>query len=910
MVSARGAVAAACVTSVAMGVSVTPSQRALYQTVPKLRLQGSGFVGDSYDVEFLPSMPAEGFKAVVSEKTLSINLAPGYEWPMQEGADNAAGSPLYVTALRASAEGPNELENGMVQVAQVIETPRVMAASDSKMIYMSGTLKLGINGTGFRQKKTMLMFDPPLEVSTDYEMLVRSSTFLQLTLKTQGHWRSDGQPGPLKVRHIDTGGGWLKIDPSEGGVKVAEVQADLAAHGVTIQSNPDLAVYQSQTSLTISGAGFDTTPSANTLVFLHSLRGKGVNYTISGGSTSSLVLSLQTGSKWRLNPETLPGSLTLLAVNAGAGFVPVGPTLSKKGRVVATVYADPSVTASSGTIYMSHTHELWIRGKGFVVGKTGFTFDPPLVANVDYYATVANSTHCRLTLVDGRRWAPTARTKLRVKGIDTGAGSFRDFTPVVVAAVEADAQDDASGISVRSSAQQRLYASSPEPLRISGDGLDCDLPDLVFDPPLQRDVDYTVTANSDQQLELELVAGRSWCDWGGPLYLKSVACEARGVVKPVALAYGQGIVVATILANPVVEVEPRRIYVTHTKRLEISGAGLTSAAAATTKIWLNPTSEDAYDLDEVDSFSIALQLKADAAWVPEDVTEETPLVVVAVDTGAGRYELDEPVVALVEPDPDGAVCDDTCEWALDGQCDDGSMDSWYYDDDDNWNYYGDDFAPEGGYGYFYYDDYGSYSAPCDLGTDCSDCNGFIGPDDAADSQVVECDNSCRYSRDGTCDDVRTTSLCQLGTDCQDCGPASASNFTPWVDDDTWWDDDHLYFTDDGIDDVARDDEVTSVGLVESMPNPKTSQKDMDEDAGTGEIFMMSLEGLVVVIGLVMCTIGSYFTYRFLKGDRTGFELLPQEDPAYDPRKKHGSVPITPDVTYSDQSLPAKAVASV
>lgn len=41
------------------------------------------------------------------------------------------------------------------------------------------------------------------------------------------------------------------------------------------------------------------------------------------------------------NPKALPGPLVLLAADAGAGWVPLGPTTAKAGRKVATVYEDP-----------------------------------------------------------------------------------------------------------------------------------------------------------------------------------------------------------------------------------------------------------------------------------------------------------------------------------------------------------------------------------------------------------------------------------------------------------------------------------------------------------------------------------------------------------------------------------------
>jgi hypothetical protein len=75
---------------------------------------------------------------------------------------------------------------------------------------------------------------------------------------------------------------------------------------------------------------------------------------------------------------------------------------------------------------------------------------------------------------------------------------------------------------------------------------------------------------------------------------------------------------------------------------------------------------------------------------------------------------------------------------------------------------------------------------------------------------------------------------------------------------------------------------------------------MNENKGVGGIFMMLLEGIVVGIGCFMCAIGAFFAYRFYKGEKLPFDLIPQEDPSLSLDSKTGTnaVPITPDVTYS------------
>ena len=92
-------------------------------------------------------------------------------------------------------------------------------------------------------------------------------------------------------------------------------------------------------------------------------------------------------------------------------------------------------------------------------------------------------------------------------------------------------------------------------------------------------------------------------------------------------------------------------------------------------------------------------------------------------------------------------CTNTCEYAYDGECDDGG-DGADYD-------------------------------VCPLGTDCADC-GSRGsdPDEESETSDSLCSNSCRYAFDGECDDGGSGAaydVCALGTDCGDCGTRSGSS---------------------------------------------------------------------------------------------------------------------------------------
>ena len=463
----------------------------------------------------------------------------------------------------------------------------------------------------------------------------------------------------------------------------------------------DQKVYQSTPSLKVTGSGFNTTaPSLNTLKWGNSLRGKGINYTITEASSGSLKLELGEGSTWRPNPNNLPSPLLLLAVNAGAGLVPVGPTEAKKGRRVATVYEDPSVAAPSKKampkLFQSHSHELWVTGTGFARGTTTFVFANGLKANEDYVLTVFNRTHALVTLLDGKKWAPKPGP-LEVSKIDTGAGevgvryaltSGKDDLNmnVKVADVVSDADDHPSGTTVDRTSSQAIYQRGAiRDLIITGSKLCAADPaepkektvDLVFDTPLVNDKDYEVATVTDTQIRLKRKLRHKWRAEPGPLVLVSLQCA--GGADKVTLGGGAGIAVATILGDPTVDANPSRsIYVSMTKRLTIRGSGFSLYSDA--QLTLEPTARDDYTVSSVLNSAIVLELKEGKSWVPKGLqgTALPSLRVTQINTGAGVVKLatadapDGVVVAAVVKDPEGEVCDNSCEFANDGVCDDGS----------------------------------------------------------------------------------------------------------------------------------------------------------------------------------------------------------------------------------------------
>merc|ERR1712100_44233 len=221
-------------------------------------------------------------------------------------------------------------------------------------------------------------------------------------------------------------------------------------------------------------------------------------------------------------------------------------------------------------------------------------------------------------------------------------------------------------------------------------------------------------------------------------------------------------------------------------------------------------------------------------------------------------------------DREGVTCDDSCEFAFDDVCDDGTQTEYYYYYEE-YGYYQDDDL--GGYyeGYAAYDDYymeddGYRVSACVEGTDCTDCGGVDAivdysraPD--ADSGVETCVNTRPYARDGVCDDPRGANFCILGTDCQDCGPVGADNFTV-IDDDGWWEDDDDYwnFNDDVF--MAQGEGVDK--------NRHRFHSQSTESAGAAVVFLTMLEGMVYTIGALFGAVGLYFALRWYNGQSIPF----------------------------------------
>lgn len=894
----------------------------VYDIAPKLRIVGSGFDtldASNLELSFTPALKADVYSIEISgPTTITLNLKTGNRWVQLESGSSP--TKLYLSSAKSS--GSNLLEDS-VQVATVVPAPSV--ESSKREIYMKTTPRLVVNGTNFNLKETALFFDPPLNEGTVIQKKILSSTQIVITkiykMEEPNVWVPE--PGPLKVVGVNTGGGILVPNSKEGGVIVAEVQADLEGHGITVDSHEALDIYQSTSKVKVTGDGFKDGVKVR---FANALRGGGTNFTITETQPDSITLELKEGSKWRGNVDSLPGPLVLLAANAGDGWVPLGPTQAKAGRKVATVFEDPSVEPNDIEIFRTHSHELQIKGTGFnKLQRPTIDFEPPL-DSTQVFVQVVDRTSIVISLSSTTsQWTTEDNVgPLTIKGMDTGAGMVNFPGPIQVAKVVSDADVHESGVQVYPSYGETMYQSSAEPLRIHGAGFKGE-PVLNFEPPIWAPANYTLVVVSETELLLEIAPGSLWNKLPGALIVKGINVGDGDVT----LADGKGVKVATILEDPTVKQADMHIYTTHTKHFPIRGAGFVSVQ--------DPGKAPSLVIDGISSANFKVQDNwhngvmnvqlLSGAWSTLQDGEFKPLKIMSIDTGAGVVSFPEGIqIAMVREDSSSTLCEDSCSFAEDGQCDEpgvafGSSGSYggyssYYSDILSYNPYGlgwgyDDDANSflatndysGMYRYAGYDttyqyygmsDDGFFAgmAPCEVGTDCTDCGAKVVMDGT-------CVNSCQHSRDGFCDDPRSGGTCPGGTDCQDCGPwgDGNSNFTEttfymsssWFDDDDW----ELMMNDDGI---FYGQSMNSQAIYNRNWNDHKVVR--QENQGAGMIFVDVLWAMVILVGFSMVLGGSMVAYRHFKAGGGGAPMYLPVQAAEEvelSRRNTSGMKTTPDV---------------
>jgi hypothetical protein len=330
---------------------------------------------------------------------------------------------IVLSAVRWRNNPAQNLLSAPVIVAHIILIP-VMKANPNNIIYQTTTSELRIEGIGFVgiRNPISLYFYPPLKNGIVYEDISQyplENNEVVLRLKVGQSWRKD--PGLLLVLSVDTGGGIVKQN-GENGVSVALVQVSWNPSYVSVDDTAKRQMlYTTDTELIISGSGFNT--AGTTLKFANGLLGNGVNYTTIIFNTTTMMLRLVPGGRWRPNNGNSVGPLVLFAVNAGRGFVTVGPTNSDRGRYIATIFEYPEVFAAKTKLYHARPCKLTIKGSGFPLTTSSFRlllrFHPPLEERIDYMIRwVTSKTSIDVELMDTRNWRAVAGM-LYVVGINT-----------------------------------------------------------------------------------------------------------------------------------------------------------------------------------------------------------------------------------------------------------------------------------------------------------------------------------------------------------------------------------------------------------------------------------------------------------------------------------------------------------
>ena len=695
---------------------------------------------------------------------------------------------LILSAVYFSSDSKKNLLPEPVIVAQVLDTPAIDENEDT--LYQSASNELRINGTGFiGAKKVDFYFKPPLVKEVAYEDVSKyplSKDTVVLRLRHNYNWRDT--PGELTIVGIDTGGGPVKLNGDDG-VVVANVEKNLDAHAVRVDATAEQQhIYADEPNLYIAGSNFNEV--GNLLRFTNGILGNNVNYTVVSTTDSKISLRLVPGSFWRRNFENLPGALTILAVNAGEGYVAVGPTNAGKGRDVAMIYERPSIYSDTKKIFRTHSHEFHIKGEGFPTdtSKVQLKFTTPLIADEDYTVRVIDRTDMELTLIDKRQWraepGPLIVTSINTRN-DEGGWINLPGEGIHVAEVMEDIDAQVTGgVEVFPMGVKVYQSLKQEQIVITGTGFK-DGMSFTLDPDLRAGTDFDLDIQSKNKAVLRLRSGKKWRADAGFIIAKAVKVDK----KEYPLAGSEGIRIAIVLADPTITAAKDTYHESQSKLIVISGTGFTNAADL--KITLRPTSPGSYKILGVLDDAIRLQLKPDKDWLPsylslkdEDENKKVILQVSSIDTGAGDITFDEPItVGFIVKDREGVTCDDSCEFAFDGVCDDGTEpnDQYYYQennryqDDDLGGFYGEPEDVDGDgevYGGVNYDDYYMENedyevSACVEGTDCTDCGGVDAIVDYSrpldpESGITSCSNTCIYPRDGVCDDPRGTKYCELG----------------------------------------------------------------------------------------------------------------------------------------------------
>jgi hypothetical protein len=374
-------------------------------------------------------------------------------------------------------------------------------------------------------------------------------------------------------------------------------------------------------------------------------------------------------------------------------------------------------------------------------------FDPPLVKNVDYDDVTTSSSEDNgllFKLRPGKKWRKDPGP-LKIVGMETEVGKVELDSPdgvicsAILPAVEKDSQQ-ITDVNIWNAFRQ-LFQKQTRKLFINGKGFVPDM-EFIFNVPLQKDIDYDFIYQSSSAVLIQLKEGKEWPIPPINNQLVVLNIKINGILYSLPDIATR---VAVIYPDPILyESTTQQLYFSQSKQLIISGKNIFD-------VHLLPLFNfmDDYSFKfEVDPYSsstneVIINTPKDGNWLGKDFDNSFVKKKGSVDLKIREYRMglisfpiDPPItIAKIIPDIDGIVCDNSCEFANDGVCDDSNL---------NPNY------PRA--------DYGQYNLVRDLsycteGTDCTDCGG-------PDAIVAFLSNSI-VDDDGGDDDISDDYLSKL-----------------------------------------------------------------------------------------------------------------------------------------------------
>eukprot|EP00635_Sarcinochrysidales_sp_CCMP3193_P000874 CAMPEP_0118912644 /NCGR_PEP_ID=MMETSP1166-20130328/13792_1 /TAXON_ID=1104430 /ORGANISM="Chrysoreinhardia sp, Strain CCMP3193" /LENGTH=532 /DNA_ID=CAMNT_0006852163 /DNA_START=3 /DNA_END=1601 /DNA_ORIENTATION=+ len=334
--------------SVSEGLTIESNLTRFYAPIystARLVIQGSGFRGDGKNLhlKFMPSLLATSV-AVTSETSLSVVLKQA------RCTNQARQCTLFLSSLKdALADDPDkELVTSPLPVATIVEAPDVRSREGYR-IYMMSSKPIYVEGTYnyIFPKEASFDFDPPLYRDVDYVAQVTFDPYV-MTLKTGRKWRSDGEPGLLRITRMkdDIGEVWLNRT-------LATILAD-----PTIETRATTTtLYQTLSrELWVRGTGFAFDKTRLTLrVRYGANRDKfaPLTYAALGVNSTHVHVWLQNGEKW--SPEVDNNTVlecTSIAADGGpvvAAGGPVDGVWVENPIAIAKIVKDPASSLSAAT---------------------------------------------------------------------------------------------------------------------------------------------------------------------------------------------------------------------------------------------------------------------------------------------------------------------------------------------------------------------------------------------------------------------------------------------------------------------------------------------------------------------------------------------------------------------------------